>query len=101
MNYMFIFFALVIPKRLLKINDIFQNAKRDPARDLKWNICHITNSTVYEYHNKTVKKNSFEKLKLWHHTINTTLALDKFLINLPPLMHIKARLGGWGARRRR
>ena len=36
-----------------------------------------------------------------HHTVNTALALDKFLINLPPLMHIKARLGGWGARRRR
>ena len=37
----------------------------------------------------------------WHHTINTPLALDKFLIKAPPLMHIKARLGGWGARRRR
>ena len=43
----------------------------------------------------------YMKLTLWHHTINTALALDKFLIKAPPLMHIKARLGGWGARRRR
>ena len=28
----------------------------------------------------------YMKLTLWHHTINTALALDKFLINLPPLM---------------
>ena len=50
---MFIFFALVIPKRLLKINDIFQNAKRDPARDLKWNICYVTNSGEYQFNSKT------------------------------------------------
>ena len=30
-----------------------------------------------------------------HHTINTALALDKFLIKVPLLMHIKAKLGGW------
>ena len=27
-----------------------------PARNLKWNICHITNPTVYENHSKTLKK---------------------------------------------
>ena len=28
---------------------------RDPAQDLKWNMCHITNPTVYENHSKTLK----------------------------------------------
>ena len=25
---------------------------RDPAQDLKWNMCHITNPTAYENHSK-------------------------------------------------
>ena len=50
--------------------------------------------------NYCMEKKSEAKCIFGHHTINTALALDKFFIT-PPLMHIKARLGGWGARRRR
>ena len=32
---------------------------RDPARDLKWNICHVTNPAEYENHSKTQKKKFF------------------------------------------
>ena len=34
---------------------IFYFAYWDPAGDLKWNICHITNPAVWENHNKSKK----------------------------------------------
>ena len=47
--------------------NIFYFAYWDPAGDLKWNICHITNPAVQENHNKSIRKNcpqEFKALKL-------------------------------------
>ena len=40
---------------LSKCNAKEESSRRDPARDLRWNICHITNPTVNENQSKTLK----------------------------------------------
>ena len=55
-----------------------------------WCICHgyfvkydnyiYSPANIYNVH----AISQYMKLTLWHHTINTALALDKFLIKAPP-----------------
>ena len=44
--------------------NVFSSIERDPARDLKCNICHITNPTVYEIRVKMVEKILFENFRV-------------------------------------
>ena len=46
-----------IRNTIFKVKDYKRLVYRDPERDLKWKICHITNPAVYENHSI----NYFEK----------------------------------------